>query len=93
MKSFKWLNESNRPKHVKAGTLVFIVMLAVCLMLGVVLISSAVISFIATAIVAVSVEYKDKLWGGTFDWLDVAATVLLPGLITVLLIIVGSFYK
>ena len=84
-----WLKDSNRPKHMKAGMLVFIAMLAVCLTLVVGLSPSTVIAFVATVIVAVAVDYKDKLYGNTFDWLDVLATVLLPGLITVFSILIA----
>lgn len=84
-----WLKDSNRPKHMKAGMLVFIAMLAVCLTLGVGLIPSTVIAFVATVIVAVAVDYKDKLYGNTFDWLDVLATVLLPVVITLAVLILN----
>lgn len=82
-KLFGWLKDSNRPNHIKCGFLVFIAMLATCLVLGVNLASSLVIAFVATCIVATAVDYKDQLWGGKFDWLDVIATVLIPGIITV----------
>ena len=84
-----WLKDSNRPKHMKAGMLVFIAMLAVCLTLGVGLIPSTVIAFVATVIVAVAVDYKDKLYGNTFDWLDVLATVLFPVVITLVVLILN----
>lgn len=83
-KLFGWLKNSNRPKHIKYGLAVFIAMLATCLVLGVTFTRSAIIAFAATAIVAVAVDYKDHLWGGRFDWLDVIATVILPGAITVI---------
>lgn len=82
-----WLKDSNRPKHMKAGILVFIVMLTVCLTLGVGLSPSTVIAFVATVIVAVAVDYKDKLYGNVFDWLDVVATVIVPGIVAALLLI------
>lgn len=88
-----WLKDSNRPKHMKAGILVFIVMLTVCLTLGVGLSPSTVIAFVSTVIVAVAVDYKDKLYGNTFDWLDVLATVLLPGLIAVISILIISMFE
>lgn len=77
-----WLKESNRPAHMKAGALVYVVMLVLCLLLGVSVSSSLILAFVATAIVAVAVDYKDKLWGSKFDWLDVAATVIVPGVTT-----------
>lgn len=82
-----WLKDSNRPKHMKAGMLVFLAMLAVCLTLGVKFNPSTVISFVVTAIVAIAVDYKDKLYGNTFDWLDVLATVLIPGVMTIAILI------
>ena len=83
-----WLKDSNRPKHMKCGTLVYTVMLLLCFMLGISLVPSAVIAFVATCIVAMSVDYKDKLWGGKFDWLDVVATILLPGRITFIVVLI-----
>ena len=83
-----WLKDSNRPKHMKGGMLVFLAMLTVCLTLGVTLSPSAIIGFIATCIVAVAVDYKDKQHGSVFDWLDVVATVLLPGGITAVGIVI-----
>lgn len=87
-KLFGWLKDSNRPKHIKYGLAVFIAMLATCLALGVTFARSAIVAFVATAIVAVAVDYKDHLWGGRFDWLDVIATVILPGVITLGLILI-----
>ena len=58
-------------------------------MLGISLVPSAVIAFVATCIVAMSVDYKDKLWGGKFDWLDVVATILLPGIITFIVVLIA----
>lgn len=82
-KIFGWLKKSNRPKHIIYGLVVFATVQATCIVLGATFARSAVIALVATAIVAVAVDYKDKLWGGKFDWLDVIATMLLPGLITV----------
>lgn len=82
-KLFGWLKESNRPKHIKAGLLIYTVMLSVCLILGVDITMSSSISFSSTCIVAVAVDYKDKQHGCVFDWLDVIATVLLPGVVTI----------
>ena len=73
----------------KCGTLVYTVMLLLCFMLGISLVPSAVIAFVATCIVAMSVDYKDKLWGGKFDWLDVVATILLPGIITFIVVLIA----
>jgi hypothetical protein len=50
---------------------VYAAMMAVCLIMGNTFASSAIISLVATIIAAMAVDYKDKLWGGKFDWLDV----------------------
>lgn len=84
-----WLKDSNRPKHMKCGMLVYTVMLLLCFMLGISLVPSDVIAFVATCIVAMAVDYKDKLWGGKFDWLDVVATILLPGIITFIVVLIA----
>ena len=86
-----WLKDSNRPKHILCGLLVYTAMMAVCLLPGNTFASSAIISLVATVIVAMAVDYKDKLWGGKFDWLDVAATVLLPTFTTIMIIIFITF--
>jgi len=70
---------------------VYDAMMAVCLIMGNTFASSAIISLVATIIAAMAVDYKDKLWGGKFDWLDVAATVLLPGMITSLVVLIYIF--
>ena len=85
-----WLKDSNRPKHLVGGMLVFLAMITVSLTLGISLSPAALVSFVATCLVAVSVDYKDRLYGGKFDWLDVAATVLVPGVVTVFSIFIAS---
>ena len=86
---YDWLLQSNRPTHVKAGMFVFVVMLVFCfLLLGIDFCKSAIVSLTTTAIATIVVEYIQKKCGFIFDWLDVLATVLLPGLITVFSILV-----
>ena len=86
-----WLKDSNHPKHILCGLLLYAAMMAVCLIMGNTFASSAIISLVATIIAAMAVDYKNKLWGGKFDWLDVAATVLLPGMITSLVVLIYIF--
>lgn len=82
---YEWLLQSNRLSHVKAGMLIFLLMIVFCFFfLDIKLDKSAIISSMITAITAVSVDYKDKLWGGKFDWLDIVATVLLPCMLTII---------
>lgn len=59
MKLFKWLKESNRPKHLLYAILVGTVFTILCV-LG----------------LASGMEYKDKLKGGKWDWLDWIATMI-----------------
>ena len=75
-----WLFNSNRYKHFAAGAL--IEFMTVGLIASFVNSATAVIiiPFWTTFVAALSVECKDKLWGGKFDWLDVLATIL-PSLI------------
>lgn len=83
-----WLTESNRPKHILCGTIAY----AVSLVLFLVILSLPLASLSAlyvTAAVAATAEIKDKLWGGTFDWLDLLATIL-PALAAHLLL--RTFY-
>lgn len=86
-----WLKDSNRPKHMKAGMLVFIAMLVFCFFpLDIAFCKSAIVALATTAIAAVVVEYIQKKCGFIFDWLDALATVLLPGLITMLSTFIAS---
>lgn len=86
---FEWLLQSNRLSHVKVGIIIFLLMIAFSFfLLNINWGKSAIASLMTTAIAALAVDYKDKLWGGKFDWLDVAATILIPGLITLILIII-----
>lgn len=83
-----WLKNSNRPKHVKYGMLAFIAMLMTSLVLGVPFVLSTVIALVAITIVAIAVDYKDKLYGNKFDWLDVLATILFPAIFTLITLII-----
>lgn len=81
--------KSNRGKHLIAGALIYAVMLGLCFVLSVQYVKGTIIALVATAIAACAVEYKDKLWGGKFDWLDVVATILVPVIVSAILLIVS----
>ena len=81
--------KSNRGKHLIAGVLIYIVMLSLCFVLNVQYLKGTIIALIATLIAACAVEYKDKSWGGKFDWLDIVATILVPVLVSATLFIVN----
>lgn len=81
--------KSNRGKHLIAGALIYAVVLSLCLVLNVQYLKGTIIALIATLIAACAVEYKDKSWGGKFDWLDIVATILVPVLVSIILFIVS----
>lgn len=80
--------KSNREKHLVAGGLIYAVMLSLCFVLNVQYVKGTIIALVATLIAACAVEYKDKLWGGKFDWLDVVATILVSVVVSAVLLIV-----
>ena len=87
---YDWILQSNRPAHVKAGMLVFLMMFVFCfLLLDIDFCKAAIVSLTTTAIAAITVEYIQKKCGYVFDWLDALATVLLPGLITAFSILIA----
>ena len=94
---FGWLRESNRPKHIKAGIVIFacgILLLFVTMLVTfhsedmpfyfmsrIALIG--VLQALFTVCVAMcAVECIQESMGGKWDWLDVAAGVLLPFIVT-----------
>ena len=79
--------KSNRGKHLVAGGLIYAVMLGLCFVLNVQYVKGTIIALVATLIAACAVEYKDKLWGGKFDWLDVVATIFVPVIVSAILIV------
>ena len=81
--------KSNRWKHLIAGALIYAVVLSLCFVLKVQYLKGTIIALAATLIAACAVEYKDKLWGGKFDWLDVVATILVPVIVSAILLIVS----
>lgn len=68
MKLLKWLNESNRWKHIVGGW--GVAMLAPSIACGV----------YSVAVVATALEFKDKQWGGKFDLIDWLMTIIGGGM-------------
>lgn len=64
MNIFKWIKQSNRYKHLIGGALVGL--------------GSNSVYCAAYAGIGVSsaLEYKDKLWGGKWDWIDWTLTIV-----------------
>lgn len=63
-KIISWIKQSNRYKHLIGGFVIGL--LSLCPTSG----------LYATFLVALALEYKDKLWGGKFDWLDALTTMI-----------------
>lgn len=59
----EWLKASNRWKHLVGGAVVGAVMV------------NCIDSVMASAVVGAAMEYKDKAWGGKWDWIDFSLTV------------------
>lgn len=71
-----WLFNSNRRKHFAAGALIEFMTVGLIASFVNSVTAIIIIPFWTTFVAAISVECKDKLWGGKFDWLDVLATIL-----------------
>ena len=83
--------ESNRSKHVKAGTAIYIVMILSQLFAGVSYDNVwpySVAATISVAIAMASVEYIQKSIGGKFDYLDILAGCIIPVVLSLILMIV-----
>ena len=82
---FEWLKISNRSKHVKAGIIIFIIWITVVQTLTSMSILQTVFTGTCCVFVAMcSVEYIQKTSGSKWDWLDVLAGILVPGILTLI---------
>ena len=83
---FGWLKISNRPKHLKAGIMIFVLWI-VCTMIltNMTMIQSAFTGLVCVLVAMCSVEYIQKTSGGKWDWLDILAGIIVPGILTILL--------
>lgn len=82
MKKFlNWFKESNRWKH-----------LVISIMIGA-LIDDIISTTICATLVGVALEYKDKSYGGKWDWWDLVLTIVpaivINGIKTVVLLWIG----
>lgn len=63
-KIINWLKESNRYKHLLGG-------------IGIGIISNTLYCTLLSGIgIASALEFKDKQWGGKWDWIDWTVTVI-----------------
>ena len=60
----KWLRESNRWKHLVGG-----------IVIGILSLGSWYTALLAGGGVSSALEFKDKLWGGRWDWIDWICTI------------------
>lgn len=89
-----WLNDSNREKHFVCGAAVFIVAFVANLLLTQGTIFSFYIAMSAmenVIVAALAFEFKDMLYGNKFDWLDILATVFIPAVVTIIIILIYFF--
>lgn len=89
-----WLNDSNREKHLVYGAAVFIAAFVANLLLTQEVISSFYIAMSAmenVIVAALALELKDMLYGNKFDWLDILATVFIPAVVTIIIILIYFF--
>lgn len=89
---FEWLKISNRPKHVKAGIIIFIVWITIVLALTSMSILQAAFTGTMCVFVAMcSVEYIQKNIDAEWDWLDVLSGILFPLIVTLIIYLYGVF--
>lgn len=60
----EWLKASNRWKHLVGGAVIGAAMVNV------------IDAVMVSAVVGAAMEYKDKAWGGKFDWVDFSLTAV-----------------
>ena len=92
-KLINWFKQSNRNKHLYMGILIYLVY--ILLTIGLLLLTediiliSTVIATISSITHMISVEYKDRLQGNKFDWLDILSGSIIPVLLTIGISIYG----
>lgn len=89
---FEWLKISNRPKHFKAGIIIFIIWIgSVFLLTTMTILQAALTGAICVFVAMCAVEYIQKSIGGKWDWLDILAGVLLPIIVVLIIYLYGVF--
>lgn len=67
-KLWNWLKESNRLEHIVLSVVIGL------------LFSNLIYTAICAIMVGIALEYKDKAYGGKWDWIDLTLTIV-PALI------------
>lgn len=85
---FGWMKESNRPKHIGAGAAILFVWLVFCiLLLKMSVRDSSVTGLLSVTIGMCSCEFKDKKYGGGWNWLDIAAGCIVPFVVVLIVLL------
>jgi hypothetical protein len=87
-----WLKESNHNKHLIAGLIILTISLLLVYTLTKNDYATLIISNFVVAACMATAEYKDKLYGGKFDWEDILAGMI-PSIIADILYLVILFIK
>lgn len=87
-----WLKESNHNKHLIAGLIILTISLLLVYTLTKNDYATLIISNFVVAACMATAEYKDKLYGGKFDWEDILAGMT-PSIIADILYLVILFIK
>lgn len=77
-KLYSWLLTSNRLKHLYVGSVLWVLWVLLGAAMSLSGIQIAITGFVMVYIAMCSVEFKDKAYGGAWDWLDILAGVLVP---------------
>jgi uncharacterized membrane protein YqhA len=89
---FEWLKISNRPKHLKAGIIIFIIWISSILLLTTMtILQTALTGAICVFVAMCAVEYIQKSIGGKWDWLDILAGIFLPVIAVLIIYLYGVF--
>lgn len=77
-KLYSWLLTSNRLKHLYVGSVLWVLWVLLGAAMSLSGIQIAITGFVMVYIAMCSVGFKDKAYGGAWDWLDILAGVLVP---------------
>lgn len=83
-----WLKESNHNKHLIAGLIILIISLLLVYTLTKNDYATLIISNFVVAACMSTAEYKDKLYGGKFDWEDILAGMITPVIADILYLVI-----
>lgn len=88
---FEWLKISNRPKHLKAGIIIFIIWIgSVLLLTTMTILQAALTGAICVFVAMCAVEYIQKHWW-EMGLADILAGILLPIIVVLIIYLYGVF--